>query len=257
LGRAHSSPDPHQPAPVRQLAHLCRALPELHGLAAAASSWRACQGAAAPEPYKATPPKASRALTPSAAFAPRRLVAVQRRRAAIPKPSTAGRRFDLPMWSTVGTSRDRQEFSRAALEPPHRFSSPGMHRSAAITMRTGRLQAPRRPTSPSKSGRSRTSPSMVSTSLSFPRSPLFVLHLNRTPRPPECLSFKAPASHSNHQELEPPLYAPSWIGPRWKKTGHFAIRSLCSRIIFLSSFVSCIFCGKPPIEIPLSHIKPT
>jgi hypothetical protein len=70
-------------------------------------------------PIKGQSPTPPRSLTPNAAFAPRRLVAVQRRPAAMPELSIAGRRFDLLMWSTVGASREPPELSRAELEPPH------------------------------------------------------------------------------------------------------------------------------------------
>jgi hypothetical protein len=82
---------------------------------------RARLGRLGPRAYKRAEPDPPRALTPNAAFAPRRLVAVQRRRAAMPEPSAACRRFDLLMWSTVGASRDSPELSRDAMEPPHRF----------------------------------------------------------------------------------------------------------------------------------------
>jgi hypothetical protein len=82
------------------------------------------------------------------------------------------------------SSRARAEAVRGNLElrdgeTSRRSPSPRLevHWSAAITMRTCRLQAPRSPSSPSKSVCSRTSPSMVSTSLSFPRSTLPVFHL--------------------------------------------------------------------------------
>jgi hypothetical protein len=82
------------------------------------------------------------------------------------------------------SSRARAEAVRGNLELRDGETSrrspsprPEVHWSAAITMRTCRLQAPRGPSSPSKSVCSRTSPSMVSTSLSFPRSTLPVFHL--------------------------------------------------------------------------------
>jgi hypothetical protein len=41
------------------------------------------------------------------------------------------------------------------------------------------------------------------------------------------------------------------------RKGSFAFWSLDLPAIYRLVFVSCTFCGKPPTEIPLSHIKPT
>jgi hypothetical protein len=43
----------------------------------------------------------------------------------------------------------------------------------------------------------------------------------------------------------------------WIRKGSFAFRPLDLPAIYRLVFVSCTFCGKPPTEIPPSHIKPT
>jgi hypothetical protein len=98
----------------------------------------------------------------------------------------------------------------------------------------------------SKSGASRQSPPVVSTSLRSPRSPLSVLRLARAPSCLEPWRFERPRSSCRPR---PSLYVPI---QRRKKTPCFVLRPLAFLVIFRS-----VLCLDQSIENPLrkSHLS--